>query len=226
MSRLIIATSILAALVMTACGATPSAPSPSAPVTPPSPSAAPSTPVTPPSPSAAPTASPDVASPPPPADFSPAERYLLGGIRRDVVDCEPAGGSDDLPRDAIGGIECRSTDPAVARIGFYLFADDAAMLDAYFRRMTAEGVAMDAGPCRDGNGDGEMGHVPDEGISPDRTGCFVNDEGYANVRLTMSGTHVYIGILGRSADTAVLEDYAWRGNQDVPGSPTVWSAPD
>ena len=44
-------------------------------------------------------------------------------------------------------------------------------------------------------------------------------------RATRSGSHVYIGILGRSGDMRALEDFAWRFNQDTPGQPTLWSEP-
>ena len=59
----------------------------------------------------------------------------------------------------------------------------------------------------------------------DRHGCFVNEEGYANYRATISGSDVYIGILGRTKDMRALEDFAWLGNEDVPGRPTLWSEP-
>ena len=36
---------------------------------------------------------------------------------------------------------------------------------------------------------------------------------------------MYIGILGRSGDTRALDAFAWRFNQDVPGSPTLWGEP-
>jgi hypothetical protein len=41
----------------------------------------------------------------------------------------------------------------------------------------------------------------------------------------MSGIAVYIGVLGRTADMRALVDFAWRGNQDTPGGPTLWSEP-
>jgi hypothetical protein len=59
---------------------------------------------------------------------------------------------------------------------------------------------------------------------PNRAGCFVNDAGFANYRATLPA-RVYIGILGRSADMAALEDWAWIGSQDTPGSPTLWIEP-
>jgi hypothetical protein len=34
--------------------------------------------------------------------------------------------------------------------------------------------------------------------------------------------HVYMGLLGRTKDMRSLEDWAWLGNEDVPGGPTLW----
>jgi hypothetical protein len=203
MSRLAVALTILV-VTLAACGATVAQPSPA-------PSEAPA------SPSAPPSASP----PPAPVQLSVEERYLLDGIRRGAIDCRPV--RDKLPIHSVGGIECRSDDPAVAKIGFYLFDGDADMLDAYFARMRAEGVEPDSGGCDDR--EGEAPYIPDEGLPADRHGCFVNLEGYANYRATISGNHVYIGVLGRTADMRALADFAWRGNQDVPGTLTLWGEP-
>jgi hypothetical protein len=228
MSRLsfVVAASLIAVVGLAACSASPvpsSSATPSVPPTasPPSVSPPPATP--------SPTPSPVIATPrpptpaPPSADFSAAEQYLLDGIRRGTKDCEPAAGSDDLPRDAIAGIECNSTDPAVARAGFYLFANDDDMINAYLFRMKAEGIELDSGTCYEG--ESEHAYTPDEGFSLDRAGCYLNAEGFANYRATMPGSHVYIGILGRSADMLALESFAWKGNQDTPGNPTLWFEP-
>ena len=227
MSKFVPVAALVAAAVLAACGATAVAPSSSVPPGPASPTVSPS--VSPPA-TPAPASTPGPAATPSPArpspvlgDFTERERYLYDGVRRGAVDCEPAAGSDELPAKAVAGIECRSDDPAVARVGFYLFENDADMLAAYTARMTAEGIGLDSGPCRDG--EGEMSYAPGEGPTADRNGCFVNDEGYANYRLTMSGSHVYIGILGRSADMVALEDFAWIGSADTPGTPTMWSEP-
>jgi hypothetical protein len=230
MSRFVLAASLVSVLAVAACSAAPTEPAPS-------PSSNPTVPSAPPS-AAPPSAAPPVTTPPPsvtppppspepsPADFTAAERYLLDGILRGAEDCQPAGGSDDLPRDAIAGIECASPDPSVSRIGFYLFANDADMLDAYLARMKAEGVALDSGICNEG--ERESAYIPGEGdeIVPYRVGCFINDEGYANYRVTLPGAHVYIGILGRSGDMVALEDFAWLGSQDTPGNPTLWGERD
>ena len=91
----------------------------------------------------------------------------------------------------MGGIECASDDPAVARIGFFGFPDDATMLAAYFARMQAEGIEQDSGGCNDA--EGESAYIPGEGLLADRNGCFVIAEGFGNYRATLSGSHVYIG---------------------------------
>lgn len=228
MFRISLAAALLFAVLLAACGGAvaPGSPSPSD-----VPSPAPSQPVV----SPAPTDAPPVGSPspvvtPPPASPAPsqpapeltaAERHLLAGIRRAAVDCEPV--RSGLPLGTIAGIDCASTDPAVARIGFYLFEDDATMLDAYLARMAEEGIELESGSCVDG--EGEHAYVPGEGLIAWRHGCFVNDSGYANYRATLPGAHVYLGILGRTADPRPLEDLAWLGNQDTPGNPTLWIDP-
>jgi hypothetical protein len=91
--------------------------------------------------------------------------------------------------------------------------------------MKAEGIELDSGGnCRQGEGEGA--YVPGEydWMNPYRAGCFVNAEGYANYRFT-TGDRVYVGILGRTADMGVLEDFAWLGNRDTPGNPTLWGDP-
>jgi hypothetical protein len=222
MSRPVLILSILL-VMLAACSPTASQPSPSQPVVTPSaqPTAAPATP------SPLPTATPTpVATPKPSASPAPrltaAEKHLLDGIHRDAIDCRPV--RDGLPGKAVAGIECRSNDPAVARIAFYLFKNDADMLDAYFARMDAEGVERDSGGTADR--EGESAYIPgEEEPLPDRSGNFVNAEGYANFRATMSGNHVYIGILGRTGDMGSLIDFAWRGVVDVPGQPSLWGVP-
>ena len=213
MSRVILAAMLLVALVTAACGTGRVEPSPS-------PSVIPGAPVASPSP-----ASPRPSVAPSPIPSTPAvtagEQYLVDGVRRGAIDCAPV--RDDLPSKAVAGIECAADDPKVARVGFYLFASDRDMLDVYVARMAAEGVELDSGPCVDG--EAEAAYVPGEGLVPSRHGCFVNDQGFANYRATLPGAHVYIGVLGRSADMRALEDFAWRFNQDTPGSPTLWLEP-
>jgi hypothetical protein len=241
MPRLIFAASLMAALVLAACGGStpppsqpadvpPSQPAVSAPPASPAPSTStdPSTPkpadptakpvVTP-----APTVRPTPKPTPRPTEptFSRAERYLIDGIMRGESDCSPVRGGR-RPGDAIAGIDCDVVGSPVARAGYYLFRNDADMLDAYLARMAAEGIALETGGCEPGEGEGAYIPYGDGDLGPDRHGCFLNSEGYGNYRATIAGAHVYIGLLGRSPDMRSLEDWAWFGSQDTPGSPTLW----
>lgn len=241
MNKLVLAASLMAALVLAACGASTPAPSqgavsppPASPVVPASP--APSVPTDPATPEPAdPTAEPVVtpaptARPTPkptprptPVAFTRAERYLIDGIMRGEGDCSPVR-STGLPGGAIAGIDCDLVGSPVARVGYYLFKNEAGMLDAYFARMRAEGIALESGDgCVDR--EGETGYVPwdpNDGMGPYREGCFVNDEGYGNLRLTLPGAHVYVGLLGRTADMGVLSEWAFFGSTDTPSFPTLW----
>ncbi|HYH91617.1 MAG TPA: hypothetical protein VD763_00535 [Candidatus Saccharimonadales bacterium] len=189
-------------------------------------------------PSVAPSAqrdgSPVVGSPPPtsatpsasaavPGDVTTGERVLLDGVRREGLACEPAAGIGGAPGVPTAVIECVAADPAAAIVTFSLFEDDAQLLDAYVAEMGAWDVALDSGSCQDGAR--ETAYAPAEGTSPYRHGCFLDGDGVANYLATLPGPHVLIGIRGRSTDTEALADYAWLGNEDAPGNPTLWADP-
>ncbi len=107
-------------------------------------------------------------------------------------------------------------------MGFYLFRSDADMLEAYMARMDAEGIVLDSGACVPGEGEGAYIPYPEGETAFDRHACFVNSEGYGNYRATLSGAHVYMGLLGRGKDMRSLQDWAWLGSVDTPGNPTLW----
>ena len=172
-------------------------------------------------------AAPDPTDPPEKPDpaiveFTEDEIYLADGILRGVIDCEPV--RDKLPKDAVAGIECLGNDWFVARVGYYLFENDEEMLEHYFARMQAEGVTLNEGSCFDGEGEGA--YIPGDEEVASRQGCFITAEGVANYRVTLPGAHVYIGIVGHNIDTVELEDFAFLGNQDIPGIPTLWGNPN
>ncbi len=237
MNKFVLAASLVAALILSACGAstptpsqTPASPVPSQPtVSAPPASPSPSTPSDPatPEPTAeppatpVPTVKPTPKPTPKPVSFSRAERYLVDGILRGESDCSPVRG-DALPGLAIAGIDCDMIGTPVARMGFYLFKNDDDMLDAYMARVSVENLIVDSGACVPGEGEGAYIPYGDDEFAPDRHACYVNDEGYGNYRATLSGVHVYVGLLGRSANMRSLEDWAWFGNQDTPGNPTLW----
>ncbi len=230
MPRLILAASLVAAFVLAACGAPTPPPSQPAVVVPPSASPVPSEPpVVTPAPTVRATPEPTVRPMPKPTprptapSFNRAERYLIDGIMRGEGDCSPVR-ARALPGDAIAGIDCDLIGSPVARAGYYLFENEADLLDAYFARMRAEGIVPESGDGCFKVG-GESGYIPwdpNDGMAPYRHGCFVNDQGYGNYRVTLPGANVYIGLLGRTEEMRSLEEWAFFGNVDTPGFPTLW----
>ena len=233
MKKSVLTAMVVAVIALAACSApTTRVPSPSGDAS--IPSAAPTTAATP-----APTLAPEPTTVATPAPSKPAvtptptskpkptqrpisegERYLLAGVLRGAVDCHVV--RSGLPPKSRAGIECASDDRQVARVGFYYFERDDDLLAAYAARKVREGVALDSGPaCKEGESEGP--YVPWDGpdMAPFRYGCFINGEGYANLRLT-TGSAVYIGILGRTDDMEALAAFAFRGSVDVPGFPTLW----
>jgi hypothetical protein len=238
MPKLILAASFAAILVVVGCAApTASSPSASSPAvvetpTPVEPTLVPSPSVTP-EPTAAPIAEPTdppaatpspKPTPRPRIAFNATEKYLKAGIVHSAIDCRPV--RDDLPSRSIGGIECASDNTGIARIGFYLFGSDQDMLEAYYARIDREGIKIGSGADCYGKG-GESEYVPwgDDEPAPYRHACFRNAQGHANYRITLPGSHVYIGMLGRSKDMRVLDDVAFLGSMDTPGFPTLWDQP-
>jgi hypothetical protein len=229
MPKLVLIASLLAALALAACGA--STPAPSQPAVVPPVTPGPSVPADPssPQPSGQPAVTPDPTtrptSQPTPRPtavaFSKAERYLIDGIMRGEGNCTPVR-SGDLPGLAIAGIDCDLVGSPVARAGYYLFKNDDDLLDAYMARVSVENLVVDSGACAPG--EGESAYIPyaENETAPDRHACYVNDQGYGNYRATLPGFHVYVGLLGRTANMQTLEDWAWIGNVDTPGNPTLW----
>lgn len=169
-----------------------------------------------PTPSASPSSEP---SPTPAPTLSPAEADLLDALRADArVDCAPR--RTDLPPRAILGVECHPSDALVAAVGVYAFSDDGPdpepALATYLERMADAGVQPGTGDCAAGtNGDRAWpDYLPDDGdaeggLGPTRSGCFINDEGIANVRLTCYGD-IYMGVLGNTKELSALYGWAWR----------------
>ena len=59
-------------------------------------------------------------------------------------------------------------------------------------------------------------------LSPNRSGCFLDEDGAANIRATCG--NAYVGVLGTGSDLSDLYDWAWRypagyepGTPDMPG---------
>ena len=168
-----------------------------------------------------------------PSPYTAVESDLIAGLRSDaVVHCGPR--RKDLPVRATAAVECRVNSDLVERFGVYRFRDarDAAL--TYLERLASNDVDPASGDCSAGTsgdapwmpGDGTTGSAEDRvafGGSDrwvvGRSGCFLDEDGTANVRLTCGST--YIGIVGRSEDLAALHAWAWRSDagQVPPGEP-------
>ncbi|MFL5675555.1 MAG: hypothetical protein ACJ779_11145 [Chloroflexota bacterium] len=157
-----------------------------------------------------------------PSPFAAVEADLIGGLRRDAaVHCTPR--RKDLPNRATAGVECRLNSDPVDRFGAYRFQDagDAAL--TYLERLASNDVAPATGDCSAGTS-GDSPWMPGDGTAGDaadrvtfggsdrwvvgRSGCFLDEDGTANVRLTCGPT--YVGIVGRNEDLAALHAWAWR----------------
>jgi hypothetical protein len=151
------------------------------------------------------------------------EAYLLSGIRPDAaIDCVPVRSA--LPAGAVGAVECSPNEGAVDRFRVTLFTFPDDLLALYFAEMTAHGVALNSGGCVNGNGEATYIPGPNDASVPYRNGCFVADA--ANFRAIASGGQVYIAIVGKSKEVSPqLDAYAWKGNEDIPGAPTLWRPP-
>ncbi|HEX5014622.1 MAG TPA: hypothetical protein VFV72_10755 [Candidatus Limnocylindrales bacterium] len=187
--------------------------------------------------SAGPPASPGRGSAAPaslPAGFSPEQGRLLASIREDArVGCAPR--TENLPDKATAGVECTVGSELVDRVGVYAFATPADALAAYIARMASYGVALRSGDCLAGTaGDGAWtpGDGPTEGgDQPNRTGCFIDENGHANIRvlcsLEVGGQEIgrYIGVLGASTQIRPLLDwtatYAEGVDVPVPSPPGI-----
>lgn len=161
-----------------------------------------------------------------PTEVTPTteELTLLSGMRLDLAErCVPL--REDLPEDARAGLECvpEATQVGAARI--FLFNDREAMLQRYLDVLAVGGVQ----PRTEGSGlpIGESAYVPgDEPGGPltdTRQGHYVDGDGHGRYAVTFP-PFVLLVVVGTDANVNTLYDWAWRGNQDVPGGPTIWSA--
>jgi hypothetical protein len=154
--------------------------------------------------------------------YSPDEAALVAGLRPDAaVACAPRRAA--LPARATTGVECRVDAGIVERVGAYLFGDarDAAL--TYLERMAAYGIRPASGDCPAGSGgdarwmpgDGMAGRTADQvsfggssRLIVGRSGCFLDENGNPNVRVTCGA--MYVGILGRDGGLADLHRWAWQ----------------
>ena len=158
------------------------------------------------------------------AEDASEEAYLTAGVRPDLRGtCVSQ--RDDLPPRAVAGIVCEGADPVPERLGVYLMASVDDLMATYVEGLAAEGMGLNWGLCFDGAGEANYQPAPVDAAGRFRSACFLNDDGFATFWATYPEELVYVTVVGRGGDVAALDRWAWEGNEDTPGSPTVWRAP-
>lgn len=166
------------------------------------------------------------ASLPAPA-FTADESALVARLRDDAaVGCAPR--RTDLPARAIAGVECRVNAAVVTRVGAYLFRDARDAATTYLERLASNHIEPATGDCRAGTigdlawmpGDGVAGNAADQVVfgstgpwALGRSGCFLDDNGTANVRTTCGS--MYVGVVGRDEDLLAVDRWT-RATQGGP----------
>ena len=176
------------------------------------------------SPASSPGAPPSAAASPASDGPTAEELVLLAGLRLDLQGtCVPL--RTDLPEAALAGVECRPPSEDVDRVRVYLFDTQADLLDTYLARLVAQGVepGTASGRCVPGQGsEGPYVPSPQDGLLiAERGGCYVDAAGLAHY-LATNPPFVLIELDGTTGDMAALEGWAWLGNEDQPGNPTIW----
>jgi hypothetical protein len=171
-------------------------------------------------PATAPTPSPAAAAVP----TAPAEpeAALLHGVRLDLQGkCAPLRAG--LPAGAVGAIECTPASDAAARASMVVFDTQAQLLDAYWAAVATHGIApqSNGGRCEPGVAS-EGGYVP--GPEPaERGACWTDATGTTHYLATRP-PFVLLQVDGRAGTTVSgVERFAWLGNRDQPGNPTLWA---
>ncbi len=113
----------------------------------------------------------------------------------------------------------------VDRVRVYLFDTQEALLDTYWAKLVAQGVepGTAGGRCLPGQAS-EGPYTPWEGDKleiAERGGCYLDAAGLAHY-LATNPPFVLTELDGTTGDMAALEGWAWLGNEDQPGNPTVW----
>jgi hypothetical protein len=161
-----------------------------------------------------------------PASPTEAEAHLLQGARLDLqTRCQPL--RDPLPERALAGVDCHPDSDVVGRVRLYLFETQADLLDAYLAWAGAHAIPLGSaeGSCLPG-GASEGAWLPGDGqpeVHPERTACYLDPTGLAHASLTLP-PFVLTELDGAVGDAPAVDRFAWLGNQDQPGAPTIWRA--
>jgi hypothetical protein len=141
----------------------------------------------------------------PAPDKTDAEAALYGGVGKDVgFDCAPR--RANLPPGAVAGVDCTVNAATAVRVGIYGFPDAEAALTTYYARLASDGVKPGTGDCAAGKA-GDAIWKDGEGRAVGRIGCFLDENGTANLRVVCGST--YVGVLGRNGDLKRMYPWVW-----------------
>jgi hypothetical protein len=155
-----------------------------------------------------------------------AEARVLANVRSDIEStCAPL--RTDLPPSAVAAITCTPESDVAASVTVSMFASQKALLAAYKAWLKAQGIETRShqGSCLARKAS-EGAYTPgDDGakLIPHRSACYVDGDGKAHYVATVPKVGL-IEVVGKGGKIPALEDWAWLGNQDQPGGPTVWGA--
>ncbi len=108
----------------------------------------------------------------------------------------------------------------------YLFDTQTDLMATYEALMAAHDIPMrtNGGRCVPDT-KSEGGYVPGDGhpgvVVVERGGCYLDASGNARYVATIP-PFALVEVEGKIGDIAAVEHWAWLGNQDQPGGPTVW----
>jgi hypothetical protein len=167
-------------------------------------------------------ASQPVSSQGPAASPTEGEATLLAGLRLDLNGrCQPM--RDGLPATAIAGLDCTPDDSSIASARIYLFNRASEMLGAYAAILDTNGVELRVDRPGLSTSEGSYWPGPDTEAEPSegRNARWLDDTGHGHYLATVV-PYVVLDVAGTDANVDALYGWAWRGNLDVPGDPTVW----
>ncbi len=134
-----------------------------------------------------------------------AEAALFAGLAKDIsYDCPPR--RTNLPAGATAGVECNVNAATAIRVGIYGFPDAHPATATYLDRLASYGVKPDSGDCAAGKS-GDAAWTDSQGRTVGRIGCFLDENGTANLRVVCGPT--YVGVLGRDGDLRNIYSWAW-----------------
>jgi hypothetical protein len=150
---------------------------------------------------------------------------LLRGMRLDLQDrCAPS--TTGLPTAAVAGVTCKPAGAAVDAASVFLFDTQATMLEAYAGWLEGHSLRIaDTSPGCGAGSNAESAWLPDGGGGAplaERGACQVGLDGRVRGAITLP-PFVLVTYEGPATDPVAVARWAWLGNKDQPGSPTVWN---